>query len=81
MARLHAILVGRNIFAGSILALEAFHTASRVDQFLLSRKERMTLGTDLQTDVSFGRLSFERFSTGARDVYFCILRMNIRFHE
>jgi hypothetical protein len=59
---------------------KSFNTPGRIHQFLFAGKKRMALGANFNTDVLAGRADFHDIATGAFDVGFRILRMNIRFH-
>jgi hypothetical protein len=52
----------------------------RVDQLLLAREKRMTVGANFQFQVADRRASFERVAAHACNDGFLVLRVNACFH-
>src|ERR1019366_9691589 len=64
-----------------VLPLKPLDAASRVDQFLLPGKERVTGGADFHTDIALVRgARLERVATGASDVDLVISGVNTDLH-
>src|SRR3954452_23598713 len=61
-------------------ALEALHAATRVDQLLLARVERMAVRADLHVDLRLGRAGRELVAAGAADVSLDVLGMDVGLH-
>jgi hypothetical protein len=59
---------------------EAFHASGGIDQFLLTRKKRMALGTDFDMDIRFRGPGFERITTRTRDLGELVVWMYTGFH-
>src|SRR5215210_3375856 len=66
--------------AASGAALEALHAATRVDQLLLARVERVAVGADLHVDLRLGRAGRELVAAGAADVSLDVLGMDVGLH-
>src|SRR5215208_1557530 len=67
--------------AASGAALEALHAATRVDQLLLARVERVAVGADLHVDLGLGRARRELVAAGTADVSLDVLRMDVNLHR
>src|SRR3954447_22947305 len=61
-------------------ALEALHAATRVDQLLLARVERVAVRADLHVDLGLGRAGRELVAAGAADVSLDVLGMDVGLH-
>src|SRR3954452_6146071 len=71
------------VAAGAALsgaALEALHAATRVDQLLLARVERVAVGADLHVDLVLGRARRELVAARTADVGLDVLRMDVGLH-
>jgi hypothetical protein len=64
----------------TVLAVKSFDATRRVDEFLLARKERMAIRTNLKANLRLGRASLPRLAARAMDRRVHVLWMNIRFH-
>ena len=74
---------GRRLLGGlaAILPIEALHPSGGVHQLLLSRKEGMAVGTNLQADVPFARRTgLEGVPASAGHRHFVVVRMYARLH-
>src|SRR5882672_1461182 len=70
-------------FGGLLVFLgEPLDAASRIDQLLLARKERVAIRADFDAqELAFHRRSRgERVPAGAMHGYRVVVRMNVRFH-
>ena len=61
-------------------ALEALHAATRVDQLLLARVERVAVRADLHVDLVLGRARRELVAARAAHVSLDVLRMDVSLH-
>ena len=59
---------------------EPFDAACGIDELFVAGKKRMTLGTDLDTDILFRRTGMDNLPTRAGDRRDLIGRMQIGFH-
>ena len=64
----------------TVALVEAFDSACRIDQLLLSGKERMASGAHLQPDFRFSGAGLKLVPTSAGDRDFIIFGMNSFFH-
>jgi len=64
-----------------VFPFEAFDAPRRIDEFLLSRKERMASGANFDLDRFHRRTGLKRVSAGARDGRQEIVWMDALFHE
>jgi hypothetical protein len=64
----------------AVLAIKPFDAARRVNELLRAREEGVAVGTNLKTDLGFGRASLPRLAARAMDRRIYILWMNIRLH-
>lgn len=64
----------------TVLAVESFDAAGRVNQLLLAGEKRMTTGTDLQPDFRLRRTRLPRLTACAVNGGGNIFWMNIRLH-
>ena len=68
-------------FASSVLAAEAFDTASSVEHLLLAREERVAGGADFNVDVAFvSAAGQKRASAGAHHFDFIVGRVSLCLH-
>src|SRR5215211_1834802 len=65
---------------GGGAALEALHAATRVDQLLLARVERVAVRADLHVDLRLGRAGRELVAAGAADVSLDVLGVDVGLH-
>jgi hypothetical protein len=68
------------IFLLSILLLEAFNATRRINQLLLTGKERMAVRADFDVNLLLGRTCRPGCAAGANDVTFLIFGMDTWFH-
>ena len=64
----------------TIFFLESFNPSGGIQQFLFAGEERMTAGTDLNTDLFLSAYRLKRRSAGAFDDRIKDLGMNLLFH-
>jgi hypothetical protein len=60
---------------------ESFDAAGRIHQLLLTRKKRMALGADFDSDSLFGGSHLESGPTGTLDAGVVVFRMDFWFHN
>lgn len=70
----------RLLFSLTVFFLEAFDTASRINQLLLAGEERMTTRADFDVDLFLGRTRCPRGAASTNHSTFLILRMDSCFH-
>jgi hypothetical protein len=68
------------LFLDVVLPAEAFNSTGRIDEFLLSRKERMTRGTNFDVDVLYRRARFDHIPAHAGDLCKFVFGVNTLFH-
>ena len=68
-----------NLFQAKLL-VELVNTAACIDQLLLSRKERVTLGADFNLDILFGRTSLDDLAACTSDSGLLVVWMDSFFH-
>ncbi len=62
--------------------VELIDTSCRIDEFLLSREERVARRADLDRDLRHGRTGDKGVAAGAVDPCFWVpFRVNLRFHS
>jgi len=64
-----------------IFLAKSFNPARSVNQFLFPGKKRMTLGTNFNTDIGFGRANFDLIAASTSNIGLGIFRMNLLFHN
>ena len=65
----------------AIATVKSIDAARRIDQFLLTSKERMARRTDFHVQIFlFGRARLETLATRASDCYFFVFWVNSGFH-
>ena len=68
------------LFDTCIFLSETLHPAGGIEDFLFTRHEGMTVGTNFYLDVFFGGLGVNHISTDTRNRCIGIFRVNIFFH-
>ena len=68
------------LFVLLIASRKSFDAAGRIDKLLFSGEKRMTLRTDVNTDVLLGGPGVDRFAAGAGDCGDFVIWMQFRFH-
>jgi hypothetical protein len=63
-----------------ILSLEFLNATAAIDEFLLSRKERMTGRADIEPDFVFCRTRLELVTASARHFGYFVFRVNSFLH-
>jgi len=64
----------------TILLLEPFDPSCRIQEFLFSGEERMTVGTNLHMDLFLGTLRLKGCTTGTFDHRIKNFRVDLFFH-
>ena len=75
------VRTARLLLIFSVLALESFDPASRIDQLLLAGEERMAFGAYIQVDLGLRRSGAERLSAGAGNDRFDVIGMDTGSHR
>ncbi len=63
-----------------IFSSEPFNTPGRINKLLFSRKKRMALRTNFNTDIFFGGSHFNGVAACALNDRVCICWMDVGFH-
>jgi hypothetical protein len=66
---------------GTISLSEFFDSAGRINEFLLTGKERMALAAYLNANILFRGTRLDYFATGARNRRLFVVRMDFLFHH
>ncbi len=61
--------------------VELINASAAVDKLLLTREERVALGTDFYLDILFSRTSFDHVAAGALNGSGLVIGMNTVFHN
>lgn len=61
--------------------VESFNTSARINQLLLARKERMTLGTNFNTDILFGGTCLNDIAASTCNGCILVCGMQILLHS
>jgi len=74
------VVVQLSFGLAAVLAIEPFHAARGVDQFLFAGEEGVAGGTYLEADLRLGRTSLPSLATRAMDGRVHVFWMNIGLH-